>query len=202
MVNCCMVYDCKALESQESSMRKAATPSLEPEIQDFITDLFAAAAAMTSIRRAIARRAGVGSTELAILLAVPRLMSDGPVSVRLVAQHLHLAASNITAEVGNLVEAGLLQKVANPNDSRAVQLTISADGQKFLGSLVPLINEMNAVMFKSLPRSLLAQHGEFYRGIVDRTPPTLAALGAFQLEPSTKPAPRGGGKTPGSRKRG
>lgn len=179
----------------------ASAPSLEPEIQDFMTDLFAAAAAMTSIRRAIARRAGVGSTELAILLAVPRLMSDGPVSVRLVAQQLHLAASNITAEVGNLVEAGLLQKIANPNDSRAVQLTITADGQKFLASLTPLINEMNAVMFKSLPRSLLVQHGEFYRGIVSRTPPTLATLNAFQLEAPAKPAARGAGKKASSRKR-
>jgi DNA-binding MarR family transcriptional regulator len=182
-------------------MKKAtALPALEPEIQDFITDLFAAAAAMTSVRRAIARRAGVGSTELAILLAVPRLMSDGPVSVRLVAQQLHVAASNITAEVGSLVEAGLLEKIANPSDSRAVQLSITTAGQKFLSSIVPLINQMNAVMFKSLPRSLLVQHGEFYRGIVDRTPRTLAALNAFQHESSLNPPAREASKASVGRK--
>lgn len=180
-------------------MKKTTALTLEPEIQDFFSDLFAAAAALQSVRRAVARWAGIGGTELAILFVVSRQMPNGPVSVRRIAQHLHLAGSNITADVGNLVEAGYLEKSANPDDSRAVQLKITVKGQKLLDSIAPLLNEMNAVMFKSLPRSLLVEHGEFYRGIVQRTPSVLAALNGFPVEAPVKPAIHT--KMPGRRKR-
>ena len=175
-------------------MKKTASPALEPEIQDFFSDLFAASAALQSVRRAVARWAGIGGTELAILFVVARQMPHGPVSVRQVAQHLHLAGSNITADVGNLVDAGYLEKTAHPDDSRAVRLIVTAQGQHLLDLLAAPLKAMNAVMFTSLPRNLLVEHGDFYRGIIQRTPSAIAALNAFGLDAHRNrprgPAPR------------
>jgi DNA-binding MarR family transcriptional regulator len=155
---------------------------LEPEFQDFIADLFAAAAAMQSVRRALARRCGLGGTELATLFAVSRLSLKGPVSVRSVAKHLHLPPPNITARINELVAAGFLGKVASPTDSRSVQITLTAAGQKFLRSLAPLLDQMNRVMFKSLSKKTIEEYAELYREIVARTPATIATLKEYPQE--------------------
>lgn len=166
---------------------KQQSISIDTEFRDFIADLFGAAAALQSVRRAIARRTGIGGTEFGIMLAVARLVSDGPVNVSLVAKHLHVAAAHITAEVNALVKLGLLKKIASPIDSRAVQLTISPEGQILLKSLAPVLRRMNKAMFDALPKDVLTKHGNFCRDIIARTPATLAALAASSLDP-VKPA--------------
>lgn len=146
--------------------------------RDFIADLFAAAAAMQSLRRGIARTLGIGGTELAILLAVARLAPEGPVGVRRVADHLHVAAAHITTEVNALVQRNLLRKAASPTDSRAVQLSLTASGRRLLHGLVPALARVNTALFDGVSPDDMARSQVFFRQLIERVPAAFAALDA------------------------
>jgi DNA-binding MarR family transcriptional regulator len=118
--------------------------------RDFVADLFAAASGMQSVRRALGKATGLSGSEIAMLLAIRRLSAEGQVSVRAIAEHLHVAAPHATTEVGKLAEAGLVAKTTNPNDSRAVDVTLTAEGRRRLRRLMPLVRRANDVLFDGM----------------------------------------------------
>ena len=96
----------------------ALTVSLAPflvggtdlQFREFVADLFAAAAGMQSLRRALAKSVGLSAAEFSVLLATWYLQRQEPVGITAIARHLHVASAHVTAEVGNLVSAGLIKK--------------------------------------------------------------------------------------------
>lgn len=145
--------------------------------RDFVADLFAISAAMQSVRRAVARRLGLRGSELAVLLAVSRLGQDGPVGVITVAGHLHVAASNVTAEVNALVQTGLLLKTPRDDDNRAVSITLTREGQAILQRLAPVLRQTNAHLFRKLSRGSMAELRRVFATILAGAPAALEALG-------------------------
>ncbi len=144
--------------------------------RDFVADLFAVSAAMQSVRRAAARRLGLRGSELAVLLAVSRLGQEGPVGISAVAGHLHVAASNITAEVNALVQTGLLAKTQRDDDNRAVNITLTADGQAILERLAPILRQANAHLFRRLSRGSMTELRRVFATLLAGTPAALEAL--------------------------
>lgn len=144
--------------------------------REFVADLFAASAAMQSVRRAVARRLGLRGSELAVLLAVSRLSPGGPVGVITVAGHLHVAASNITAEVNALVQAGLLAKMPREDDNRAVSITLTAAGQAMMKQAAPLLREVNSHLFGRLSRGSMAELRRVFSAVLAGAPAALASL--------------------------
>jgi len=71
--------------------------------------LFAAAAGMQSLRRALAKSVDLSATKFSVL-ATWHLQKKGRVGITAVAQHLHVAAAHVTAEVGKLVRAELSRR--------------------------------------------------------------------------------------------
>lgn len=153
-----------------------SSPKQDAEFRDFIADLFAMAAGMQSLRRAIARRIGLGGTELGILLSVGRLAPQGAVSVRQVADHLHVAATHITTEVNSLVTKGLLEKQASELDSRAVELSVTAAGAQLLQSISPHLQMINVALFDEPAKDVIMEQRRFFRRVVEGLPEALARL--------------------------
>lgn len=118
--------------------------------RDFVADLFAAASGMQSVRRALGKATGLSGSEIAMLLAIRRLSAEGNVSVRAIAEHLHVAGPHATTEVGKLAEAGLVTKTTNPNDSRAVDVKVTPEGRRKLRQLMPLVRRANDVLFDGM----------------------------------------------------
>ena len=144
--------------------------------RDFIADLFAMSAGMQSLRRAIARRLGLGGTELGILLSVGRLAPEGAVNVRQVADHLHVAAPHITTEVNTLVAKGLLEKQASAQDSRAVELRIAPAGSELLASIGPNLQMINEALFGQPTPQMIAEQRQFFQHMLAGLPEALAQL--------------------------
>jgi DNA-binding MarR family transcriptional regulator len=159
----------------KSSMAQS-NPKADAEFRDFIADLFAMAAGMQSLRRAIARRIGLGGTELGILLSVGRLAPQGAVNVRQVADHLHVAATHITTEVNTLVAKGLLEKQASELDSRAVELSVTQAGTDLLQSISPHLQMINEALFDRPAADVISQQRRFFRGVLTGLPEALARL--------------------------
>ena len=146
------------------------------EFRDFIADLFAMSAGMQSLRRAIARRIGLGGTELGILLSVGRLAPRGTVNVRQVADHLHVAATHITTEVNTLVAKGLLEKQASEQDNRAVELSVTPEGADLLASIGPNLQMINEALFDHPSPAAILEQRRFFQRIIAGLPEALARL--------------------------
>ena len=158
-----------------------STLEQDAEFRDFITELFAVAAGMQSLRRAIGKRVGLGGTELGILLSLDRLASQGTVNIKQVAAHLHVAAAHITAEVNGLSVKGFVDKQTSEQDNRSVELRITKRGEKLLKSIDPNLQMINEALFGRIDALSLKTQRRFFRQVLAGMPHALARL----------PSPRG-----------
>lgn len=116
------------------------------------------------IRAGHAKSIGLAGIEYTVLISIAHLSIDGDVSVKRVADHLHLSGAFITSTVRRLLQLGLVHKSTDPEDRRRVALTVSAKGQALLERLAPAQRQINDVEFGCLSR----EEFRFLIDIVDR----------------------------------
>ena len=126
----------------------------ELAFRDFMSEIFAAASTMQTLRRITAKPFGLTSTELAVMLAVAKLKPEP--SVRRIADHLHISASNVTADVGKLVRRRLLRKLPDPEDARAIKITLTDKGRSLITSMTPALRAVNDRIFSNMSRDEMA----------------------------------------------
>lgn len=178
------------MTKQRSAGGRPAAPAepIPPLLRDlafreFIAELFAAAAGMQSLRRAIAKSIGLGSAELAVLLGVWRLAPAGPVGIKRLAEHLHVAGPHVTDEAARLVARGYLRKAVDRSDARAVDLRLTARGQRLLTSLAPMLERINLGLFEGMTTADMRRLRALFRQLIARSAGAAGAL-----------APRRGGR--------
>jgi DNA-binding MarR family transcriptional regulator len=136
----------------------------ERAFRDFMSDLFAAAATMQALRRMTAQPFGLSSTELAVMVAVAKLNCDP--SIRRIADHLHVSASNVTADVGRLVRARLLTKLPDPDDARAIKVALTEKGAKLIQDMAPALRAVNDRLFSNMSKDDMATLDRLLRQII------------------------------------
>lgn len=86
-----------------------------------------------------ARIGGVGdqrnSMDRAAFLLLNRLDWTGAVGVKALAQAMGIDSSTVTRQVAPLVDCGLVERVPNPDDGRAVLLELSPHGRERLSEV-------------------------------------------------------------------
>jgi DNA-binding MarR family transcriptional regulator len=145
------VGDKLSVDARSVGIKALAAEGDERAFRDFMSDIFAAAATMQTLRRSTAKPFGLSSTELAVMMAVAKL--DSSPSIRRIADHLHVSASNITADVGKLAKARLLAKLPDPDDARAIKITLTEKGVKLIRDLAPSLRAVNDRLFANMTRS-------------------------------------------------
>src|SRR5262249_14062155 len=146
--------------------RKARTDlqasALAPDdatLREFVADLYAAMAMMRLLRQEIASNLSLSMAEYSVLLGVWYLERKLPTTVRATAAHRHVAAAYVTAEVGKLVDKGLLSKRPDPNDGRAVGIGLTKPARELLLRLAPMLRDINRPLFQGVSyRDLLTVH--------------------------------------------
>jgi len=131
-----------------------------------MAELFAAATMMQSLRRKAARLFKLSSTELAILLAISKLGNNK--SVREIAEHLDISASNVTADVRRLVELTYLRKVPHPDDARAINVALTANGTTLVKNMAPVLQHVNDKVFSDLSREDMIRCSRILKIIVEQ----------------------------------
>jgi DNA-binding MarR family transcriptional regulator len=148
----------------------ATVDALAPDdavLREFIADLYAAMAMMRLLRQEIATALSLTSAEYSVLLAVWYLERQGEMTVRAIADHLHVAAAYVTSEVARLVDKGLLIKRPHPADRRAVGVALTKSAREILLRLGPMLRDINAPLLKGVYyRDLVTVH-RFLRSIID-----------------------------------
>jgi DNA-binding MarR family transcriptional regulator len=154
-----------SIDKTDREMRKASKIASKPSVdahsvgikalgsderafRDFMSDIFAAAATMQTLRRLSAKPFGLSSTELAVMMAVAKINSEP--SIRRIADHLHVSASNVTADVGKLVKARLLAKLPDPQDARAIKVALTDKGAKLIQDMAPALRKVNDRLFANM----------------------------------------------------
>lgn len=122
------------------------------EFRHLVHGLFGFLARHERIRAGHAKVIGLAGIEYTALISVAHLSTDGDVSVKRVADHLHLSGAFITSTVRRLVQLGLVHKKTDQRDRRRVTLTVSAKGHTLLERLAPMQRRINDVEFGCLSR--------------------------------------------------
>ena len=134
------------------------------EFRHLVHGLFGFLARHEKIRAGHARTIGLVGIEYTVLISIAHLSIDGDLSIKRVADHLHLSGAFITSTVRRLVQLGLVHKRPDQGDRRRVTLTVSAKGHTLLEQLAPKQRQINDIEFGCLSR----EEFRLLLGIVDR----------------------------------
>jgi MarR family transcriptional regulator, organic hydroperoxide resistance regulator len=151
-----------------------ALPPEQAELREFISDFTAASARMRGLRRALAETLGLTVAQHAVMLGLWYCERRGSTTVRALAEHLHIAAAHVTAELNKLARAGLVEKRPSETDRRAVDLRLTDKGHALLDRLAPLLGEVNAVLFAGVDLDGMRGAHRLFRAVIDHAP---AAIG-------------------------
>jgi len=94
-----------------------------------------------------ARFIGVNAAQFTFILIIAE-MPD--VTVRHIAQQMNVTSPFVTAEIGKLVNMGIVRKEANSHDRRSSFLKLTSKGESLVRDLAPVLCRANDLHFRSL----------------------------------------------------
>ena len=131
---------------------------------------------LQSCREAFGRAMALTGPQFAVMIGTAyRQKADG-VSIRELADHVQLAASHVTTEVGRLIRKGLLIKRPNARDRRGVLVRLSRRGEAALLGVAPLVRAVNDLLFRNVTRKDFAVISRFLRMFALNTELALAEI--------------------------
>jgi DNA-binding MarR family transcriptional regulator len=120
------------------------------DFRRLVHNFFAFAQRHEKVRAGHAARIGLSGVEYTVLIAIGHLADEGDVSVKLLADHLHVSGAFATTMVGRLMERGLVRKEPDAADKRRVKLAVTREGQALLAELAAEQQRVNDVQFAPL----------------------------------------------------
>jgi DNA-binding MarR family transcriptional regulator len=118
-----------------------------------VYDLFTIATRMETVREHLARRIEITASQYSVVMAIARLQGRSGVSVRALAEVLHVSSAFIASETGKLARQGLVTKRQNPDDRRGVLLSLTRAARHRIARLMPEIRAVNDLFFGPLDRA-------------------------------------------------
>jgi DNA-binding MarR family transcriptional regulator len=118
---------------------------------------------LITCREAFGRALGLTGSQFAVLFGVAYRQEREGVSIGGLAEHVQLASTHVTTEVGRLVRNGLLVKTTNPRDRRGVLIKLSQRGEAAVRAVAPFLRRVNDQLFAGVSRKDLAALDRFLR---------------------------------------
>ncbi|WP_170984242.1 MarR family winged helix-turn-helix transcriptional regulator [Rhodoligotrophos defluvii] len=108
---------------------------------------------LLACREAFGRAIGLTASQFAVLIGTAYRQGARGVTIRDLAEHVSLASTHVTTEVGRLARKGLLEKVPNAADGRSVLVSLTPKGREAVEAVAPLVREVNDVLFAGIASS-------------------------------------------------
>lgn len=102
---------------------------------------------MNMCREAFGRSIGLTGSQFAVLVGVAYRQGEQGVTVKRLAQYIHLAPTHVTTEVGRLIRKGLLSKCAADDDRRSVLVSLTREGEETVTSVSEFVRRVNDILF-------------------------------------------------------
>jgi DNA-binding MarR family transcriptional regulator len=138
-----------------------------------ISLLYAALGRLQAMRRTLAQSLELSAAEFAVVVALFRIESKPGVSIRSIADHLHVAAANVAVTVSKLEQMGWVTKTSDPTDSRALAVRLTAPARRRLNTFVDRLQLVNDAWFSGTTESELRAVISFFRHLIDQYEPAL-----------------------------
>ena len=107
---------------------------------------------LATCREAFGRALGLTGSQFAVLIGTAYQQGEDGVSVRALADHIQLAATHVTTEVGRLIDKGLLTKAIDERDRRGVLIRLSPRGEAAVREVAPFVRRVNDLLFAGVSR--------------------------------------------------
>jgi DNA-binding MarR family transcriptional regulator len=131
---------------------------------------------LATCREAFGRALGLTGSQFAVLIGTAYQQDEEGVSVRALADHIQLAATHVTTEVGRLIAKGLLTKAVNRRDRRGVLIRLSPGGESAVREVAPFVRRVNDLLFAGVSRQEFAAVSEFLTRFAANTEDALDEL--------------------------
>ncbi|MER2537380.1 MAG: winged helix DNA-binding protein [Rhizobiaceae bacterium] len=105
---------------------------------------------MNMCREAFGRSIGLTGSQFAVLVGVAHRQQTQGVTIKKLAQYIHLAPTHVTTEVGRLIRKGLLSKSASDDDRRSVLVRLTREGEDMVSSVNIFVRRVNDILFDGL----------------------------------------------------
>jgi DNA-binding MarR family transcriptional regulator len=122
----------------------------DQQFRRLVHNLLAFFARHSAIRDGFGAFVGLAGIEYTTLISIKHLAVAGDVSVRDLADHLHLSGAFTTTVTNKLLNKGLIEKNTDPRDKRRLCLTVSQRGDALLERLAPIQAPVNDAEFACL----------------------------------------------------
>ena len=155
--------------AKKTKRREGTVARLAPEdaaLREFISDFSAASALMRQLRRRLADNLGLSVAGHSVMLGLWYCQRRAHTRVRDLAEHLHVAAAHVTAELGKLERAGFVAKRKSNLDRREAEVRLTDKGHALLNRLAPLLREVNKSLFAHVTYSDMASAQRFFRLVI------------------------------------
>lgn len=110
-------------------------------------------------RSAFAKILGLTPSQFAVLMGVASQQKSDGVTIKDLAEHVALASTHVTTEVGRLKAKGLVIKKSNLSDQRSVLVQLSRKGERHIERVTPYVRSVNDLLFQDVSlRGLVKAH--------------------------------------------
>jgi DNA-binding MarR family transcriptional regulator len=118
--------------------------------QKLIFDLFTIAARIERIRVHFASRLGISGPQYSLLRAVASLQGRQGASIGIVAEHLHVTSTFVTAQSRMLAQRDFLKKREDTADRRISRLSLTPKGERLVDEIIDGVRPINDIFFGGL----------------------------------------------------
>ena len=137
---------------------------------------------LQTCREAFGRAIALTGSQFAVLIGTAYRQDTEGVSIRALADHVQLAPTHVTTEVGRLIHKGLLTKRANERDRRGVLVRLTPAGEAALMELAPFLRRVNDLLFQNISRKDFLTVAQFLTTFALNTEYALAEIRRSERE--------------------
>jgi DNA-binding MarR family transcriptional regulator len=156
---------------------------------------------LLACREAFGRAIGLTANQFAILFGAAYRQGDSGVSIRELAEHVALAPTHVTTEVGKLIQRGFLVKDRNTSDRRGVLVSLTPTGEEAVLGVAPLVRAANDALFSGIAAADLDALSSTMRHVVLNSELALAEIRRYTKGVRLGHPPAGGGSAPAAVRR-
>lgn len=124
-------------------------------LRDIIYRLAQISGRLSSCRDAFGREIGLTPSQFLVLMGVAYKQGATGVAITSLAQHIGLAATHVTTEVGRLARKDILIKRPSEEDRRSVLVSLTPEGGALVAQVSPLVRKINDILFSDINKEEL-----------------------------------------------
>jgi MarR family transcriptional regulator, organic hydroperoxide resistance regulator len=137
----------------------------DQRFRHLIYDILAFSQRLEEVRNGLGALMGLTGPQYSALIAI-RMLDTENVSIRDIANYLHVSGAFVTSEVNKLIKLGLVSKVPNKQDRRRVSVSITPEGEKRLAELSVHQRPVNDTLFANITREEFLMLSEIFPRLI------------------------------------